>query len=107
MAKILKPMRLDEELIDIIEKRKGNNFTQKCEEMLWHCIKTEKERLAEIDRLDRVIENKKLEINDLNSNIGELENAVRVFHEFSKCMLDGNIYGLKKCIEKLKKISKL
>lgn len=53
MAKIMKPVRYDEELIDLIDKRsKGENFAEKVHSTLYYCIKHEEDIRTRIKVLE-------------------------------------------------------
>ena len=77
MAKILKTLRLEEELINNIERYgKGNNFTVKVEYILTDYLNTEKERKERLNKINNEIEEKERILNNYSKKIDRMKKVL-------------------------------
>lgn len=80
MAKIRKPMRLDEDLINWIEEHgQGSTFTAKMEFILRDYIYTEKKRQQKLNQLDLKIKNRETEYNRITQEIRQVTRELDSF----------------------------
>ncbi len=87
MAKIRKPMRLDEDLVALVEKHgKGNNFTAKMEYILDDYFNTIPEKELRIKELDRRIDEKIKEFNKWTDKVNRFYKKFRnLINEINNC----------------------
>lgn len=70
MAKVRKPMRIDEELINLVEEKgKGTTFTAKMEFILYDYFHTLDDRKKELELVEKQIVEKRKEYNKFTDKV--------------------------------------
>jgi len=81
MAKILKPIRFEEDMIANIEGVKGSNFTEKLEYILDDYFNAAPRRIERLNSLDKQIKDKKDTLDALQKKYRDIANKFNSFKQ--------------------------
>ena len=68
----IRSIRFSDELAELIDRQAGNTFTQKFENLITRCVWELPKKEAEIERLEKAIENKRKELRTMQEKISSL-----------------------------------
>lgn len=68
----IRSIRFTDELAELIDRQVGNTFTQKFENLVTRCVWELPKKEAEIERLEKAIENKRKELRTMQEKISSL-----------------------------------
>lgn len=78
MAKdIVKTIRLNDEILEAIERQIGDTFTEKFETMVTRCMWELPAKEEQIKQLDKQIMEKRKKLYEMNDQAGKLSNTLR------------------------------
>ena len=79
----IRSMRFSDDMIEMIESQQGNNFSEKFENLVTRCMWELPEKEKKIKKLDKDIESKYRELEELGKKWRNLQSSLKIASQYS------------------------